>query len=163
MQLQAGKTQIEEQTRQALEILRQAAEEKKLQYSLNIEQELMQKEFSLDQQTSEQIMQLQQAAFQQRSQLEQQASALTLEYKQRQMQETMQMSLYDQKLKHYEQRQAVQQRVADTQKRREAIAAGSWQAQQQQQNAGAPAGAPQGFHGGEDHFAQQQPPVVYGH
>ncbi|CAL1165729.1 unnamed protein product [Cladocopium goreaui] len=86
-QLESGAKTIHDQKTQALDILRNAAEEKKMKFTMQIEEEMLQKEFELDENTHAQIMQLQQAAFQQKSQLEHQASQLIMEYKQRFMQE----------------------------------------------------------------------------
>jgi hypothetical protein len=108
-QMEAGKRKIQEQTGQALQILREAAEQKKLQLSMQVDEQLMEKEFSLDQQTHEQIMKMQEDAFHRKSQLEEQANALILEYKQRQMKEAMEKHVYEHKLKEYDARQRVQQ------------------------------------------------------
>ncbi|CAE7218747.1 unnamed protein product [Symbiodinium natans] len=111
-QLESGTRTINEQKNQAMEILRNAAEEKKMKYMMQLEEQLLQQEFELDEQCHQQIMQLQQAAFQQKSQLEHQASTLIMEFKQRQMQEQLQNRLYQQKLKMYQMRQAQGQRPA---------------------------------------------------
>lgn len=105
-QLESGTRTINEQKNQALDILRNAAEEKKMKYTMELDEQLLQQEFELDEQCHQQIMQLQQAAFQQKSQLEHQASTLIMEFKQRQMQEQLQNRLYQQKLKMYQMRQA---------------------------------------------------------
>ncbi|CAE7862801.1 unnamed protein product [Symbiodinium microadriaticum] len=73
-------------------------------YTMELDEQLLQQEFELDEQCHQQIMQLQQAAFQQKSQLEHQASTLIMEFKQRQMQEQLQNRLYQQKLKMYQMR-----------------------------------------------------------
>eukprot|EP00440_Ansanella_granifera_P049143 gb/GFBE01053247.1/.p1 GENE.gb/GFBE01053247.1/~~gb/GFBE01053247.1/.p1 ORF type:complete len:233 (+),score=80.97 gb/GFBE01053247.1/:1-699(+) len=112
-QLEQGQQTIRERTRQAMQILQNAAEEKKLQFAMQTEEELMHQEFQLDEQCHKQIMQLQEAAFKQKAQLEHQASALIMEYKQKHMQEAMQEKLYESKMKQHQQREMMQQRIRD--------------------------------------------------
>ncbi|CAL1165728.1 unnamed protein product [Cladocopium goreaui] len=112
-QLESGAKTIHDQKTQALDILRNAAEEKKMKFTMQIEEEMLQKEFELDENTHAQIMQLQQAAFQQKSQLEHQASQLIMEYKQRFMQEQMQQRLYEQKMRQHQMRETMQQKMKD--------------------------------------------------
>eukprot|EP00429_Kryptoperidinium_foliaceum_P068524 CAMPEP_0176059058 /NCGR_PEP_ID=MMETSP0120_2-20121206/29430_1 /TAXON_ID=160619 /ORGANISM="Kryptoperidinium foliaceum, Strain CCMP 1326" /LENGTH=484 /DNA_ID=CAMNT_0017392593 /DNA_START=67 /DNA_END=1520 /DNA_ORIENTATION=- len=98
-QLEEGKRTIKEQSEQAKAILQQQAEEKKIGYSMQIDQQLLEQEMNLDQQTHQQVMQLTQVAFHQKSLLEAQASKLTMEYKQRKMQEALEEKKYELQLR----------------------------------------------------------------
>eukprot|EP00929_Paragymnodinium_shiwhaense_P067032 TRINITY_DN33714_c0_g1_i1.p1 TRINITY_DN33714_c0_g1~~TRINITY_DN33714_c0_g1_i1.p1 ORF type:complete len:426 (-),score=88.41 TRINITY_DN33714_c0_g1_i1:152-1429(-) len=86
-QLEAGQQRIAQQSAERRKKIQEAANMRKQQLALQIDQQVRLEEVALEEQTARATMLLKRSALDQRAALEQQAASLTLEYQTRKMQE----------------------------------------------------------------------------
>lgn len=100
--LAQGTHAIQQQLKQQTDYIYAVGEQKKRQYSLQIDQEIKQEEMALTQKNNEQILMLQRAVQQQKAALDHQANALMLDFNQKKAHEDLMLQQYEFQKKHHE-------------------------------------------------------------
>jgi hypothetical protein len=115
-QLNQGNSILQQQMKHQSDYITAEGEQKKKEYAMKIDQEVLQKNMALQQQHAQQSMNLAQQAAAQKAALEAQAMQLTMEYHQVEAKEMMDRKQYEMRKAQYELEKKLQEDMANLQR-----------------------------------------------